>query len=162
VARVEVFLARDQAIARPIEAVIDREGRPTIGRPHIRKDDAAVLMRGVGAVMEPVLESAFIRLPRRFENLPVRRKQPAMVAAAYALGVDQPEFERGPAVWAVQLQQPDGAAPVAERHELLPQDLDAVRQIPQLVGEADRLPEAAQIFAARRARADMGELGILL
>jgi hypothetical protein len=32
----------------------------------------------------------------------------------------------------------------------------------QLVGEADRLPEAAKIFAARRAGADMGQLGVLV
>jgi hypothetical protein len=37
-----------------------------------------------------------------------------------------------------------------------------MRQVVQLVGEADRLPEAAEIFAARRSGADMGELGILL
>ena len=36
-----------------------------------------------------------------------------------------------------------------------------MRQVAQLVGEADRLPEAAEIFAARRALADMGEFGIL-
>src|SRR5205814_6482654 len=123
-----------------------------------RKDDAAVLLRGIGPVMEPVLEGAFLRLPGCLEDSAVRREQPSMIAAAYSVGVDQPEFQRGPAVWAVQLQQPDGAAPVAKRHELLPQDLDAVRQIAQLVGETDRLPEAAQIFAARRTRADMGEL----
>src|SRR5204863_1399924 len=35
------------------------------------------------------------------------------------------------------------------------------RQIFQVVGIADRLPEAAQIFAARRARPDMGQLGVL-
>src|SRR5260370_753562 len=37
-----------------------------------------------------------------------------------------------------------------------------MRQVAQVVGEADRLPEAAEIFAAWRARADMGEFGILL
>src|SRR5947209_12154875 len=63
---------------------------------------------------------------------------------------------------AVQFEQTHGAALIAERHEVLSQDLDPVRQIPQLVGEADRLPETAEVFAASRARADMGEFGVLL
>src|SRR5690242_20615218 len=37
-----------------------------------------------------------------------------------------------------------------------------MRQVAQLVGEADRLPEAPEIFAARRAWANMGEFAILL
>jgi hypothetical protein len=36
-----------------------------------------------------------------------------------------------------------------------------VRQIVQLVGKTDRLPETAQIFAAPGARVDMGEFGVL-
>jgi hypothetical protein len=37
-----------------------------------------------------------------------------------------------------------------------------MRQVAQLVGEADRLPEPPEIFAARRARANMGEFSVLL
>ena len=43
----------------------------------------------------------------------------------------------------VQLQQPNGAAAVAKRHQLLAEDLDPMRQIFQLVREANRLPKAA-------------------
>src|SRR5207249_2598502 len=32
----------------------------------------------------------------------------------------------------------------------------------QVIGEANRLPKAAHVFAARRAGADMGEFGILV
>ena len=62
---------------------------------------------------------------------------------------------------AMQLQQPDVAAPVAERDQFLAEDPDPHRQVLQLVGEADRLPEAAHIFAARRIRTDMGEFAVL-
>src|SRR6266403_783176 len=62
----------------------------------------------------------------------------------------------------VQLQQTDVAALVAKGDQLLVQNLDPQRQILQLVREADRLPEAAHVLAARRAGTDMGELGVLL
>src|SRR6267143_5168287 len=62
----------------------------------------------------------------------------------------------------VQLQQTDVAAPVAKGDQLLVQNLDPERQVLQLVGKADRLPEAAHVLAARRAGTDMGELGVLL
>src|SRR6266478_3593571 len=62
----------------------------------------------------------------------------------------------------MQLQQTDVAALVAKGDQLLVQNLDPQRQILQLVREADRLPEAAHVLAARRAGTDMGELGVLL
>src|ERR1700736_3177619 len=62
----------------------------------------------------------------------------------------------------VPLQQTDVAALVAKGDQLLVQNLDPQRQVLQLVGKADRLPEAAHVLAARRAGPDMGELGVLL
>src|SRR3984893_15468062 len=62
----------------------------------------------------------------------------------------------------VQLQQTDVAALVAKGDQLLAEDFDPQWQVLQLVGKADRLPEAAHILAARRAGTDMGELAILL
>jgi hypothetical protein len=41
---IEVFLARDQTIARPGEAVVYREWRLPVGRPQMGKDDAVVLV----------------------------------------------------------------------------------------------------------------------
>src|ERR1051325_5532006 len=85
-----------------------------------------------------------------------------MIAAAYPLRADEAEFERGAAMRAVQFQETDRAALIAERDQILAQDPDPQRQIAEIVGETYRLPEAAHIFAARRIRPDMGELGILL
>ena len=62
----------------------------------------------------------------------------------------------------MQLQQANGAAQVAKRDQLFAENPDPLRKVAEFVGEADRLPEAAQIFAARRAGADMGEFGVLL
>ena len=160
VARIKIFLARDQPIARPDETVVDRERRPLLGRAHIGEDDAVVFVDRIGAVAQPVLQRAVGRLARGLEDRPVGGEQPAMVAAADPLVVDQAKFQRGAAMRAMQLQQADGAALVAEHDEVLAEDLDPQRQIVQLVGETDRLPEAAQIFAARRAGANMGEFRI--
>src|ERR1700730_10027470 len=59
---------------------------------------------------------------------------------------------------AMQFQEADRAALVAERDEVLAENAQAARQLPQRVGQDDRLPEAAQIFAAGRARPDSGQL----
>jgi len=62
----------------------------------------------------------------------------------------------------MQFQQTDSTAQVAKHHQFLAEDLDPVGQVPQFIGEADGLPEAAQIFAAWRIGADMGELCVFL
>src|SRR5712671_5164959 len=85
-----------------------------------------------------------------------------MIAAAYPLCADETEFERGATMRAVQFQQTDRAALIAERDQILTQDPDPQREIAELIGETYRLPEAAHVFAARRIRPDMGEFCILL
>ena len=95
-----------------------------------------------------------------FGNVDV--KQPPVVATTDPLLAHKPEFERCAAMRAMQFEEPDGAALVAEHHQFFAEDLDPLRQVFQFVGKADRVPEAAHVFAARRLRADMGELLILL
>src|SRR5207302_9067007 len=152
----------NEPISRPAEAVVYRERRLPVGWPQIGKDDAVVLVGRISPVIEPILEGALRRLAGCLEDRPVRREQPSVIAAAYPFGVDQPELQRRAPMRAVQFEQTHRTALIAEDYEILSQDLDPMRQVPQLVGEADRLPEAAEIFAARRARSDMGEFDILL
>src|ERR1700720_3555161 len=85
-----------------------------------------------------------------------------MVAASYPVGVDEPELKGRATMWAMQFQQTDGAAQVAKHHQLPAEDLDPMGQVLQFVGKADRLPKAAQIFAAWCVGADMGEFCIFL
>ena len=117
-------------------------------------------MHRVGAVTEPVLERAGGRLARCLQDRAVNVEQPAVVAAAYPLGTDETELERGTAVRTVALQQADRAAAVAEHHQLLAEDLQCDRQVLEFVGVADRLPEPPHVLAAGRVRADMGEFRI--
>ena len=162
VARVEVFLPRHEAIARPDKAVVHGKRRLPVGRPHIGKDDAAVFMGGIGPVIQPVFQGAVSRLARRLEDGPVRRELPPMVAASYPFGVDQPELQRRASMRTMQLQQPYGAAQVSEHHQFLAEDLVPMGQVLQFVRKADRLPKAAQIFAAWRVGADMGQFCIFV
>jgi hypothetical protein len=60
----------------------------------------------------------------------------------------------------MQLQQPYGAAQVSEHHQFFAEDFDPMGQVLQFVRKADRLPKAAQIFAAWRVGADMGQFCI--
>src|ERR1700730_14834815 len=62
---------------------------------------------------------------------------------------------------AIKLQEADRTRLVAERDEVLAEDAQAPRQLAQFAGEDDRLPEAPQIFPARLARPDPGQLMIL-
>jgi len=62
----------------------------------------------------------------------------------------------------MQLHQAYRATQITENHQFFPEYLDPMGQILQFVGEADRLPEAPQIFAARRVRADVRKLCVFV
>jgi len=112
-------------------------------------------------VKEPILQGAVGGLAGRLEDRAVTIEQPAVVAAADAPLADQAELERGAAMGAMQFQEADAAAPVAVGDEVLAEDADAPRQVAQFAGEDDRLPEAPQIFPARRPRPDAGQLLVI-
>ena len=61
---------------------------------------------------------------------------------------------------AVELEETDPAEAVAEQHEVLAHDPERERHVVELSREGDGLPEAAQVLAARRARAHARELGV--
>ena len=64
-------------------------------------------------------------------------------------------------MWAVQFQQPDLATAVAKRDEIVAEDFEPLRHVAELVRDDYRLPEPPQVFAARRARPDPGQLFVL-
>src|SRR5262249_4182808 len=85
---------------------------------------------------------------------------PAVIAAAQTALERDPELERRPAMRAVQVQHADAAAAIAKDHEILTQNAHSQRRRHEIARERDRLPEAAQILAARRSGTDLGQLGI--
>ena len=62
---------------------------------------------------------------------------------------------------AVGLHQPNAAAEVAKGHQFLAENFQGNGDIGELVGVAHGLPEPAQILAARRGRADVGQFSVL-
>src|SRR5262249_318778 len=122
---------------------------------------AARLVRRIRAVTEALLQRAVRRLAGGLEQRAVDVEEPAVVAAPDAALGDEPELERGAALWAVPLEQPHHAAEVAERPQRLAEERPRDRQVAQVVGEADRLPESPEVFTARRARTHARELCVL-
>ena len=136
--------AGDLAVAGQVVGVEDRKIGLLVGRAHIGEHQPVVLAHRVGAMAQPVLERAVGGLTRGFEDRAVGAEQPAVVAAANALLIDQPEFERGAAMRAMQFQQPDRAALVAKGDQVFPQDPQPPRDFSQFGGLDDGLPEASQ------------------
>jgi hypothetical protein len=118
VARIIILLARDELVSRSRKAVIDRERRLYVGRPHVGKDDAIILMRGIGPMTEPVLQGTVCRFTRGLQDCTVYTEEPAVIAAADPLIRDQPIFQRGPSMRTVQLQHTHLASKISEGDEI--------------------------------------------
>src|SRR5262249_23752301 len=160
VARIEIFLPGDDPVAWSLEAIVDGKRRLLVRRPHVRKDDPTVFVRRIRAVAESVLERALGWLAWSLENGAVDVEEPAVVTASDASLRDQPVLERRPSMGTVQLEQPHTPTPVPEGYELLGEDRHAQGHVAQIVGEADRLPEAPEVFAARCSRTDVRQLRV--
>jgi hypothetical protein len=117
-----------------------------------------MLAHRIGAVEQLFLQRAVGRLAWGFEDRAVAAEEPAVIAATKPLPLDQSEFERGAAMRAVQLDQPDLAAAVAKRDEVLAEDFKPLRHVAESARKDHRLPEPPQVFAARRTRPDSGQL----
>ena len=57
---------------------------------------------------------------------------------------------------AVQFEQPDLVATVAKSDEILAKDFNTLRHVAELTRNNHRLPKPPQVFAARRARPELG------
>ena len=145
-----------QPVVRHGQRVVGREFGPLVRRAHIGEDQPVMLLDRVGAVIEPVLERARRRLARRLQNPPVGREQPAVIAAAQALGLDDAVFERGAAVAAVKIEQPPIPAARPKQHEVLAEHAHPERQLADLGGDRDGLPEGAGDIRRRPSRARHG------
>ena len=100
-------------------------------------------MGGIGAVAEPVLEGAVFGLAGRLQDGAVHIEQPAVVAAPDAPFGHQAKLQGRATVGTMGLNQTYPAAEVAERDQLLAEDLHGHRQVFEIVGEGHRLPKSA-------------------
>ena len=150
-------LAQTDRKGRVLGEVVEGKRRRTVGRPEIGEQQPLVLAHRIGALAQLADIGVVVRLGRGFEDAAVGVEQPAVVAAADAALLDAAELERGAAVRAVLLQEPDAPAEVAERDQILAQQAHGEGQVAEIVGMQERVPEAAQILAAGRAGADPHE-----
>jgi hypothetical protein len=150
-----------EPVAGVLVGVVDRELGLQRGRAEVAEDQALVLVHRVGAMAEAVAQRGFGRVAGRLEDGAVHAVQPAVVAAAQAVLLADAELERAAAVTAVRLQQAGLAVLRAEQHQRLAEHAHLDRQLAQLGGQRHGLPEAAQVFAGRRAALDVSEIRVL-
>ena len=80
---------------------------------------------------------------------------PPVIAAPDALLLDAPELQRGAAMGAVLVQQPDVSLKIAKDDKVFAKNADSDRLFTELTGHGDGLPEASEILAARGGGADL-------
>ena len=144
-----------------VDRIEQREGRPRLGRPEVGEHQAAVLVHRVGAMEEVSGDAAGRRLAGGLQDRAVDVVEPAVVAAADPGLADDAELERGAAMAAMRVQQPEASAAIAEQHQLLAEDAQRQRQVLDLPGHRHREPEAPEVLAGRRARPDPGPGGVV-
>ena len=112
----------------PLEEVPAREhGRRR--RPHVREDDARLLLDGVRLDADLVLELGAFRLGRLVDALPGLIEDPAVVGAADAVLFRYAVGEVGLAVGARRLDEAERALRVAVENEVLAEDAYFLRGV---------------------------------
>jgi len=142
-----------------VVAVEDRERRASLRRAEIGEDEARELHGRIRTLPDALLEPAAARLAGSLEAPPVDVEGPAVIAAADAAIERDAELERRPAVRAMQVQDADPPAAVTEHDEVLTEDAHPEWPL-EVSHERHRLPEPAQVLAARRAGPDLSQLGV--
>jgi hypothetical protein len=112
----------------------------------------------IGGLAHGLPQPVRVRLPRHLQDRAIGVEQAAVVAAADAFLCNQAELQRRATVTAVEVQDPDIAAAVAEHHQVFAQDLGAHWNVVELIEESDGMPKAAQILAAWSAAANRSEI----
>jgi hypothetical protein len=141
------------------------ERRLFFGRTHVGEHEAVALDGLVRALTDRACVLLGFRLfalrKRRMQAGAVDVEHHAVIAALDAALLDRAVFERGAAMHAMRVQQTDAAAAVAERDQFFVEDLQEAGRVGEFHRHADRMPEAAHVFARRRAGPRLGELDIV-
>ena len=147
--------------ARRLEGIVDGKLGRALGWAHIGEEQSLVLLHRIGALAD-VLEDRGLRgLRRRLQQRAVDVVEPAVIAAADAALLDVAELQRGATMGAVLLEQAHASRLVPEQHQVLAQDPHRKRQLSQLRGHGDSVPEAPQVLPRRRASRHVGEFRVL-
>ncbi len=143
-----------------------RKRRLLFGRSHVREHETVALDGLVRTL--PDRARVFLRFglfafrKRYMQTRAVDVENHAVIAALDAVLLDRAVFERCATMHAMRMQHADAAAAVAKRDEFFVEDLQEARRIGQFHRHAHRMPEAAHVFAKRRARTGFGQLGVVI
>ena len=78
---VRIAWAGHELVARQAIGIEDREVRRLVQWSHVGEHQPMILLHGIGAVIEAILQRAVRRLAWRLEDFAVDVKEPAMIAA---------------------------------------------------------------------------------
>ena len=151
---------RDEALLARHRAEFEfRQIGLAVFRPHIGPQDAAALDERIGGELDLLGVAALHRLRRHHEALAVHVEFPAVIGAAQPAFLVAPEPQRGAAMGAEFVDEPELAVAVAEGDQPLGEDLHPDRRtivLGQFFAEQGRQPVAAEKITHRRAGAGLG------
>ena len=153
---------RDLVALGVTHRVVDRQLGHRVRRPHVREEQPVRLAHAVRALAEVLFDPAPRRLGWRVEDRAVHIEVPAVIAAADPAFGRNPELERRAAMRAVPMQETEAPRAVAKHHQVLAQEPHRQRRVLELRRDQERVPVAAQVFAARRARANLRQQEVVL
>src|SRR6185436_19916481 len=107
------------ALAELLEHVDARQQRLLLGRPEVGEHQAVALLEPIPGLADVVAELAALGLARLVEAAAVDREHPAVIAAAYALGLDPSVVEGCAAMSAARMHQAGTALAIAEQDQVL-------------------------------------------
>ena len=135
-----------------------RQRRLMVGRPEIGEDQAAQLPHRVGEVADLLVEHAAGRLRRLLQAGARDIEQPSVVWTAQPRRLAVAVLQGGAAVGAVKAQEARAALAVPKQHQVLTEDTDPDRNVPQVVVSAHHHPVVPEPLAGGRAWSHLGEV----
>ena len=145
------------AFIHAFQAVVARQHRHFLGRPHVGEDHPVALLDRIPGLSDLVLEQTALRFAGLLEAVSLGVELPAVIAAAQAVVLNLAVIQRGAAVAAAGMEQPRASPFVAEQNQILAQRADLVRRLPGIGLQTDGMPEPTQQFPHRFAAADLGQ-----
>jgi hypothetical protein len=150
------------AVVQRLEAVVARQHRLLLGRAQVGPHQAVLLLHRVpGLAHAAAAACTAVGLARLVDAVALHVEHPAVVAAADAFFLDAAVVERGAAVRAAPVHEAGAAGLVAEQDQVFAQHAHLARRVGGIGGQADGVPVAAQQLAHGRARANLGQLGLV-
>ena len=144
-----------------VEGVVDGKRGPVPGRSQVCEHHAVAHLHRIGGLADLGQERGVRGLRRRLQQRAVHVEAPSVVAAAQAPLLALAVLERGVPVRAVPMEQPVASPEITEEHQVFAEHPHQEGDVRYFGAERHRMPEAPQVFPARRSRSHVSEFGVL-